>query len=78
MKRLTKYWAEDFDWRAQETALNEKLPQFTTKVDVDGFGELEVHFVHKRSEREGSVPLLFCHGCKSWPLPLKTKCEHVS
>jgi len=65
MKRLTEYWANGFDWRAQEAALNEKLPQFTTKVDVEGFGELEVHFVHKRSVREGSIPLLFCHGCRS-------------
>jgi hypothetical protein len=65
MKRLTKYWADGFDWRAQEAALNEKLPQFTTKVNVDWFGELDIHFVHKKSAKKDSIPLLFCHGCMS-------------
>ncbi|TVY92011.1 putative epoxide hydrolase [Lachnellula willkommii] len=64
MKRLIKYWKDDFDWRAQEKKLNDTLPQFTTKVDVDGFGELEMHFVHKKSPKADSIPLLFCHG---WP-----------
>ncbi|TVY54337.1 putative epoxide hydrolase [Lachnellula cervina] len=64
MKRLIKYWRDDFDWRAQEKKLNDTLPQFTTKVDVDGFGELEMHFVHKKSPKPDSIPLLFCHG---WP-----------
>ena len=64
VKRLAKYWAEGFDWRAQEAKLNE-LPQFETKVEVEGFGELDIHFVHGRSKKEGSIPLLFCHGCTS-------------
>ncbi|KAH8656077.1 Alpha/Beta hydrolase protein [Tricladium varicosporioides] len=63
IKRLARYWQSGFDWRAREKMLNEKLPQFTTKVEVDGFGELEMHFVHQRGE-EGGIPLLFCHG---WP-----------
>jgi hypothetical protein len=62
MKRLTKYWRDSFDWRAQEKKLNDTLPQFTTKVEVDGFGELGMHFVHKKSAKAGSIPLLFCHG----------------
>lgn len=64
MKRLTKHWRDGFDWRAQEKKLNETLPQFTTKVEVDGFGELEMHFVHKKSSKADSIPFLFCHGCK--------------
>ena len=63
MKRLVKYWGDGFDWRAQEKRLNDMLPQFTTKVNVDGFGELEIHFVHKKSAKADSIPLLFCHGC---------------
>ena len=62
IKRLAKYWATGFDWRLQEAKINE-LPQFTTKVLIDGFGELEMHFVHKKSDKPGSVPLLFSHGC---------------
>lgn len=63
IKRLAHYWANGFDWRAQEARLN-KLPQFSTNVDVDGFGALSIHFVHQRSHRKNSIPLLFCHG---WP-----------
>ncbi|KAM3533226.1 hypothetical protein MY4038_003451 [Beauveria bassiana] len=63
IKRLTEYWKNGFDWRAQEAKLN-KLPQFTTTVSVDGFGELDIHFIHQRGSRQDSIPLLFCHG---WP-----------
>lgn len=63
VKRLAKYWQDGFDWRAQEANLN-TMPQFTTKIDMDEFGELEIHFVHKKSGKPGAIPLLFCHG---WP-----------
>ncbi|OAA53849.1 Epoxide hydrolase [Cordyceps fumosorosea ARSEF 2679] len=63
IKRLVEYWKDGFDWRAQEAELN-KLPQFTTTVNVDGFGDLEIHFIHQRSGQQDSIPLLFCHG---WP-----------
>ncbi|KAF4636393.1 hypothetical protein G7Y89_g1704 [Cudoniella acicularis] len=64
LKRLVSYWKNGFDWRTQEKMLNEKLPQFMTTVEVEGFGELEIHFVHQKSEERESIPLLFCHG---WP-----------
>lgn len=63
IKRLTRRWRTGFDWRAAEAKLNE-LPQFTTRVPVDGFGDLQIHFVHKKSEARDAIPLLFCHG---WP-----------
>lgn len=62
IKRLADYWKNGFDWRAQEAELN-KLPQFTTTVNVDGFGDLDIHFIHERGNREDSIPLLFSHGC---------------
>lgn len=61
--RLAKYWKDGFDWRTQEAKLNE-LPQFTTNITVDGFGELNVHFVHQKSDVANAIPLLFIHGCK--------------
>ncbi len=64
IKRLTEYWRNGFDWRAQEAKLN-KLPHFTTTVCVDGFGDLDIHFIHQRGSQEDSIPLLFCHGCLS-------------
>ncbi|ESZ97174.1 putative epoxide hydrolase [Sclerotinia borealis F-4128] len=50
MKRLTKAW-EAWDWNVVEEKLN-RIPQFTTGVQVDGYGELDVHFVWQR--RPGS------------------------
>jgi len=64
VRRLVEHWKNGFDWRAQEAKLNE-LPQYMTRINVDGFGDLGIHFVYKRSGRPDSVPLLFCHGCKS-------------
>lgn len=63
VKRLTTYWNDGFDWRKQESQLNNKLPQFTTDITVDGFGSLEIHLVHQKSEIKGAIPLLFVHGC---------------
>lgn len=64
VKRLAERWRDGYDWRKHEKKLNDELPQFTTRVPVDGFGELGIHFVHKRGKRENSIPLLFVHGCK--------------
>jgi hypothetical protein len=64
IKRLTDYWKDGFDWRKQEAKLNE-LKHFKTEVEVDGFPNVDMHFVHHKSEVKGAIPLLFCHGCKS-------------
>ncbi len=63
IQRLVARWKDGFNWRAQEAALNAELPEFTRDIEVEGFGVLNIHYVHKRSEVEGAVPLLFVHGC---------------
>lgn len=63
VKRLADRWRNGFDWRAQEAKLNE-LPQFTVKVPIKGFDDLDMHFLHQRSSRPDSIPLLFSHGCE--------------
>ncbi len=52
------YWADEYDWRAREAALN-RFDQFTTSIDG-----LDVHFIHVRSPHDDAVPLLITHG---WP-----------
>ncbi|KAF8918857.1 Alpha/Beta hydrolase protein [Mucidula mucida] len=64
IRRLASRWKEGFDWRVQEAALNDELPQYTRPIDVEGFGALEIHYVHKKSEVVDAIPLLFVHG---WP-----------
>lgn len=58
LHELAEYWRTDFDWRAQEAALNE-FPQFTTDVDGQSF-----HVLHARSSEPEATPLVLCHG---WP-----------
>jgi hypothetical protein len=66
VKRLAEHWRTGFDWRKAEAKINE-LPNYRKKMNVERFGDFEVHFVWQKSEVEGAIPLLFCHGCKSTP-----------
>ncbi|KAI0259497.1 alpha/beta-hydrolase [Gloeopeniophorella convolvens] len=63
IKRLVNRWKDGYDWRTHESKFN-KLPMFTRDIDVEGFGTLNVHYVHQKSAVEGAIPLLFVHG---WP-----------
>ncbi|HEU5108184.1 MAG TPA: epoxide hydrolase [Micromonosporaceae bacterium] len=58
LRDLAEYWADGFDWRAQERALN-AYPQFTTEIDGQN-----VHFLHVRSPEPDALPLIAVHG---WP-----------
>ena len=53
-----RYWARDFDWRAQEARLN-AFSQFIARLDRG-----DVHFVHVKGEGPRTMPLLLSHG---WP-----------
>jgi pimeloyl-ACP methyl ester carboxylesterase len=65
ISRLIEHWKTDFlpNWRQHEAKLN-NFPMFTRPVESDGFGTLDIHFIHKKSKVEGAIPLLFVHG---WP-----------
>ncbi len=58
IRDMCDYWANQYDWRLRETALN-RFSQFTTELD-----ELDVHFIHARSPHAEAMPLLITHG---WP-----------
>ena len=58
IREICRYWADDYDWRRREAALN-RFTQFTTEIDG-----LDIHFIHKRSPNENALPLLMTHG---WP-----------
>jgi pimeloyl-ACP methyl ester carboxylesterase len=63
VKRLIAYWRDRFDWPKAQEKLN-RLPHFITEIQCDGFESLKIHFMHKRSDVESAIPLLFVHG---WP-----------
>jgi pimeloyl-ACP methyl ester carboxylesterase len=58
-RKLVDYWANDYDWSAQERTLN-SFPQFTTSIDGQ-----TIHFVHVRSAVPDATPLLMVHGYPS-------------
>ena len=58
LKSVCAYWADGFDWRAQERRLN-AFKQF--QVELDG---VRIHFVHERARRGAGIPLILTHG---WP-----------
>jgi hypothetical protein len=62
VKRLVNIWKDGYDWRAHERKLNQ-LPMFTRDIEVEGFGILNIHYIHQRGELESAIPLLFVHGC---------------
>ena len=68
VKRLVSKWKDGYDWRAHERELN-KLPMLTRDIEVEGFGVLNIHYVHQRSDVESAIPLLFVHVC-TWMVVL--------
>ncbi|WP_395727512.1 epoxide hydrolase family protein [Nakamurella sp.] len=57
LRELVGYWADGFDWPAQEAALN-RLPRF--RITLDG---LRIHLVHARAAAP-AMPVILGHG---WP-----------
>jgi pimeloyl-ACP methyl ester carboxylesterase len=58
LRDLLAYWANEFDWRAQERELN-AFAHYRTELDGT-----RIHFVHERARRGRGIPLLLTHG---WP-----------
>ncbi len=58
VREVCEYWANTYDWRSREAALN-RFDQFTTEIDG-----VDIHFIHQRSARPDATPLILTHG---WP-----------
>ncbi len=58
LRELVAYWAEEFDWPAQEATLG-RLPRYRREV-----GGLSIHYVHAVAPAGGALPLILSHG---WP-----------
>ena len=58
VRELCTYWHDEYDWRAQETALN-AYPQFLSTID-----DVDIHFWHVRGKGPAPMPLMLVHG---WP-----------
>lgn len=58
MKELCAYWVEEFDWFAQQAAIN-RFNHFTAPVDG-----IDLHFIHEKGSGPKPKPLIISHG---WP-----------
>ena len=60
IKKLVKYWKEEFDWRKQEELLN-TFKHFTATING-----IKVHYLHAKPEikAEQVIPIVLIHG---WP-----------
>jgi len=58
VRQLAAYWADGYDWRGRERALN-RFDQFLTEI-----AGVDIHFIHQRSPHPDALALLVTHG---WP-----------
>lgn len=58
LRELCAYWANDFDWRAEEAKMN-TFSHF--KSEIEG---VPIHFIHERGQGPNPIPLILSHG---WP-----------
>lgn len=58
LRSLVEYWANDFDWAAQERAIN-RIDHY--RADIDG---VPVHFMRKEGIGPAPIPIILTHG---WP-----------
>ncbi|HEX6122730.1 MAG TPA: epoxide hydrolase N-terminal domain-containing protein, partial [Ktedonobacterales bacterium] len=58
LREVLAYWAAEFDWRAQERALN-VFHHF--RAELDG---VHIHFIYERAADGNGIPLIMTHG---WP-----------
>lgn len=62
-EKLHKHWTTKYDWRRVEAQINSELTQYTIPIHHND-EDINIHFVHNRSDRDDAIPLLFVHG---WP-----------
>ena len=58
LKDLCTYWADEYDWRANEVVINQ-FKQY--KAQVAG---IDLHFIYEKGKGTNPLPLLLSHG---WP-----------
>lgn len=58
LQSLVSYWRDHYDWRAQESKLNE-FAQFICNIE-----DINIHFIHERGKGPNPMPIILTHG---WP-----------
>lgn len=58
LQELLSYWANDYDWRAQEAEIN-RYAHFKTSIE-----DIPIHFIHEKGKGPNPTPIILSHG---WP-----------
>lgn len=61
LRRLTRYWADGYDWRSREAEVN-ALPGQVASLDGT-----DIFYLRFEAERPGALPIVLTHG---WPIPI--------
>jgi hypothetical protein len=70
LQELLRYWAEDYDWRVHECAMN-ALPHFGTVID-----DVPIHFIHQRGRGPSPMPLIMSWDLQKVIAPLTDSAAH--
>ena len=63
MEDTISYWRNYYNWQDEEVRLN-MMSQYISSIQVENFGESDVHFVHSLSSSANAIPLFFLN---DWP-----------
>ena len=58
LRKLTDYWLNKYDWRAQEKVIN-SFHHYRTNIE-----RIPIHFIHERGKGPRPIPIVLTHG---WP-----------
>lgn len=58
LKKIADYWLNEFDWKKQESRLNQ-YPHFITQIQGQ-----DIHYLLIKSPKANAIPLMLIHG---WP-----------
>jgi len=58
LRQLTDYWINEYDWRAQEKAIN-SFCHYRTMIE-----DIPIHFILERGKGPKPIPIILTHG---WP-----------
>ena len=72
LSQLARYWADDYDWRAQEAAIN-ALPGHVASLDGT-----DVFYLRFDAEAPGALPIVLTHGWPSSFLELTDLARHLA
>lgn len=68
VSQVAEYMANEYDWWEYQDMVNSNFSHYYTTVPAPGSfypHEVDIHFIHQRSNRKNATPLLLLHGWSS-------------